>query len=226
MKLKPRYDFHMHTFFSDGELLPIELIRRASVHGNRAIAITDHASYSNVDDLVPAVARDCDAVEGWGITAIPGVEITHVPPRKMDAIIKRARKVGAEIIVVHGESPVEPVAPGTNRQAVVNPEVDILAHPGYITADEAQLAKDNGVFLEITCRSGHNKANGHVFRVGSSVGAKFLINTDAHECCDISTYSSAKHVAIGAGMDKNHAEQALSKNPLELMKKRGIKQHR
>jgi putative hydrolase len=223
MTEKPRYDFHMHTFFSDGELLPIELIRRASVLGNRAIAITDHASYSNVDDLVPAIARDCDAVEGWDITAIPGVEITHVPPKKMDTIIKKARKAGAKIIVVHGESPIEPVTPGTNRQAANNPDVDILAHPGYITADEAQLAKDNGVFLEITCRSGHMITNGHIFRIGSSVGANFLVNTDAHECKDISTYSSAKRIALGAGMLKSDIERALSKNPLELMKKHAIK---
>jgi putative hydrolase len=220
---KPRYDFHMHTFFSDGELLPIELIRRAFVLGNRAIAITDHASYSNVEDLVPAIARDCDAVEGWNVTAIPGVEITHVPPKKMDAIIKKARKAGAKIIVVHGESPVEPVTPGTNKQAAMNPDVDVLAHPGHITVDEAQLAKDNGIYLEITCRSGHMNTNGHVFRIGSSVGANFLVNSDAHECGDISTYSSAKRVAAGAGMTKSDIEKALSKNPLELMKKQAIK---
>jgi len=141
----------------------------------------------------------------------------------MDTIIKKARKAGAKIIVVHGESPVEPVTPGTNRQAANNPDVDILAHPGYITADEAQLAKDNGVFLEITCRSGHMITNGHVFRIGSSVGANFLVNTDAHECEDISTYSSAKRIALGAGMVKSDIERALSKNPLDLMKKHAIK---
>jgi len=29
----PLYDFHMHSFFSDGALLPMELIRRAHVNG-------------------------------------------------------------------------------------------------------------------------------------------------------------------------------------------------
>lgn len=219
---RSRYDFHMHSFFSDGELLPMELIRRAYIHGNRAIAITDHASYSNVEDVITSVARDCDAVEGWDITAIPGVEITHVPPKKMDALIKKARKIGAKIIVVHGESPVEPVTAGTNRQAASNPDVDVLAHPGYITQEEAELAKENGVYLEITCRSGHNITNGHVFRIGSSVGAKFLVNTDAHECGDISTYDSARRVAAGAGMSKGEADITMLRNPLELMKKRKI----
>ena len=39
----PLYDFHAHSFFSDGELLPMELIRRAVVKGYTALAITDHA---------------------------------------------------------------------------------------------------------------------------------------------------------------------------------------
>ena len=225
MTEKERYDFHMHSFYSDGELLPIELIRRAFVVGHKAIAITDHASYSNVDEVIPAIARDCDAVEDWDIVAIPGVEITHVPPSKMDAIIKKARKAGAKIIVVHGESPIEPVTPGTNKKAVENPDVDILAHPGYITQDEAEIAKDNDVCLEITCRYGHNIANGHVYRMGKLTGAKFLINSDFHDCVDLSTHKSAKRVAIGAGMNESEANQALLKNPVELMKKRGIKKN-
>ncbi|MDH4122946.1 MAG: histidinol phosphate phosphatase domain-containing protein [Thermoplasmata archaeon] len=223
MSERPRYDFHMHTFFSDGELLPIELIRRAFVAGNRAIAITDHVSYSNIDEIIPSIIRDCEIVDGWDIIAIPGVEITHVPPKKMDALINKARKLGAKIIVVHGESPVEPVTPGTNRKAVTNPDVDILAHPGFITTDEAEIAKDNDIYLEITCRSGHSKTNKHVFKTGNSVGAKFLVNTDAHECGDISTHRSAKRVATGAGMTERQADQALLKNPIELMKKRKIK---
>ena len=38
------YDFHTHTFLSDGVLSPIELIRRALVRGYKAMAITDHVS--------------------------------------------------------------------------------------------------------------------------------------------------------------------------------------
>ena len=36
-----RIDLHMHTFLSDGELLPIELARRAAVMNHEAIAFTD-----------------------------------------------------------------------------------------------------------------------------------------------------------------------------------------
>ena len=38
-----RTRLHTYTIFSDGELLPAELARRAKVAGYRAIAITNHA---------------------------------------------------------------------------------------------------------------------------------------------------------------------------------------
>ena len=37
-----RADLHTHTVFSDGELIPAELVRRAMVLGHDVIAITDH----------------------------------------------------------------------------------------------------------------------------------------------------------------------------------------
>ncbi len=42
-------DLHTHSLFSDGELIPSELVRRAVMHGYRAIAITDHADFTNVE---------------------------------------------------------------------------------------------------------------------------------------------------------------------------------
>ena len=46
-----RIDLHTHTFLSDGVLLPSEQLRRAVVKGYGAIAITDHADASNLDEL-------------------------------------------------------------------------------------------------------------------------------------------------------------------------------
>ena len=42
------YDFHTHTFLSDGVLSPIELIRRALVQGYKVMAVTDHVGIGNV----------------------------------------------------------------------------------------------------------------------------------------------------------------------------------
>jgi putative hydrolase len=216
-----RCDFHTHTILSDGELLPMELIRRAAVMGHRAIALTDHASFSNIQQVVEATVRDCEKADAWGIEAIPGVEITYVPVRYIDGAVQAARRAGAQIVVVHGESPVEPVEPGTNHAAVSNPEVDILAHPGILGVDDASLAVQNEVFLEITCRRGHSLTNGHVASVANSAGARLLVNTDAHAPSDLATMGFAEKVAIGAGLDRSQTQQALVGNPDLLLRRLG-----
>ena len=138
-----RCDFHTHSLFSDGELIPMELIRRAAVADHRAVAITDHASFSSIEWVVKQVAKDCAMANTWGIEAITGVEITHVPVPVLDEAVKLARSAGAELVVVHGETPVEPVESGTNRAAASNPDVDILAHPGMISEADAEQRKQH-----------------------------------------------------------------------------------
>lgn len=214
-----RCDFHMHTAMSDGELLPMELIRRAAASDHRAIAITDHASFSNLDWIVKAVAADCNKADPWGIEAIPGVELTHIPVRYIDEAVRKARKAGAEIIIVHGETPVEPVERGTNHTALSNPEVDILAHPGMMTIDEAELAAKNDIILEITCRKGHSLANGHVANMAREAGATLVVNTDAHGPSDLSTMQFATIVARGSGMSPEEVRAAMVSNPEKLLKR-------
>jgi len=213
-----RCDFHMHTTMSDGELLPMELIRRAAAADHAAVAITDHSSFSNIEFLVKSVAQDCKRADAWGIEAIPGVELTHVPVKYLDDAIRKSRKAGAELIVIHGETPVEPVEKGTNHKAVSNPEVDILAHPGLITLDDAEIAAKNGIFLEVTCRKGHSLANGHVVLTAREAKAKVLINTDAHDPGDLSSMAYANTVARGAGMDPEEVREALVSNPQAVLK--------
>lgn len=214
-----RCDFHTHTVLSDGELLPMELIRRAAASDHAAIALTDHASFSNIEWVVQSLARDCEKVDSWGIQAIPGVELTHVPVRHIDDAVTLARKAGAEIVVIHGETPVEPVEPGTDHAAVMNTDVDILAHPGIISEEDVQLAADNGIYLEVSCRKGHSLTNGHVARLARLKGAKVLVNTDAHSPSDLSTMEFATKVARGAGMNSDEVRAALVSNAEELMKK-------
>jgi putative hydrolase len=213
-----RCDFHMHTTMSDGELLPMELIRRAAYADHRAVALTDHTSFSNIDWIVDSVTRDCNKAEAWGIEAIPGVEITHVPVKHLDDAIKRSRKAGAELIVIHGETLVEPVEKGTNLKAVSNRDVDILAHPGMLTIDEAEIAAKNGVFLEVSCRKGHSLANGHVVAMARMAKAKLLVNTDAHSPDDLSSMAFANTVARGAGMAPEEIRDALVTHPEEILK--------
>lgn len=210
-----RADLHTHTVYSDGELIPAELVRRAMVKGHDLIAITDHVDMTNVEWVVTNMVKAIDLCEDY-IRVIPGVEITHVPPRQIDKVAKMARKYGAEWIVVHGETVTEPVMPGTNRASVENPEIDILAHPGFITLEEAQLAKDNDVILEVTGRAGHNITNGHVVNMAREAGAMMVIDSDTHQPENLMSEEEAMVVALGAGLTKAEADKALHVTPYEM----------
>lgn len=211
-------DLHTHTFFSDGELIPSELARRAKDIGYRAIAFTDHADFSNMEFIITNVRKAIQGLEQYfGLYVFAGVEVTHVPPQLIPESIALARRLGAQIVVVHGESPVEPVAKGTNRSAILG-GCDILAHPGLISLEDAELARKNNVFLEISARSGHSFTNGHVFRMAKQVGAKYMLDTDTHSPNNLITKSFAKTVLLGAGMSEEEAALAFE-NAEEMLER-------
>ena len=193
-------DLHTHTFFSDGELVPAEHLRRVEVLGYNAIAITDHADSSNLDFIIPRMVRAAADLNRFSKTRlIAGIELTHVPPGQFAELTKMARDLGAEIVVGHGETIVEPVAPGTNMAAILA-GVDVLAHPGFITEEEARLAAEKGIFLELSGRRGHSLTNGHVARMAVAAQAKMAVNADAHGPGDFLTTEMARLVALGAGL--------------------------
>jgi histidinol phosphatase-like PHP family hydrolase len=202
-------DLHTHTLFSDGELLPSELVRRAEMIGYRAVALTDHADSSNLDWMIPRIVQACQDLNAhWKIRAIPGIELTHLPPAIIGRMVEKARTLGARLVVVHGESVVEPVPPGTNRKAL-EAGVDILAHPGLISEGEVLLAREKGIFLEVSARKGHSLANGHVARLAQKYGASMVLNTDSHSPDDLITLEKARLVALGAGLGEENFTEMM-----------------
>lgn len=213
------YDFHTHTSLSDGELSPMELIRRACVNGYRAVALTDHVATGSLKRIIQETAEVCTLARAhWNIIAIPGVELTHLPQQAIAETAKMAKELGAWIVIVHGETVVEPVEKGTNLAALKSPHVDILAHPGLLSLEEAQLAATNGIFLEISYRQGHCLANGHIVSLAKKAGAKLLLSSDAHSEHDLFTLSLANATARGAGLDNTGCRRLLSVNPQTLIK--------
>jgi putative hydrolase len=203
-------DLHTHSFFSDGELVPSELIRRFEALGYSAVAITDHADSSNVDHLVPRmvqVAHDLNRCQP--VKVIPGVELTHVPPKLIGTLINKARALGAKLIVLHGETIVEPVAAGTNR-AGLEAGADIIAHPGLISLEEVRLAAEKGIYLEISSRKGHSLTNGHVAALATQAGAKLVLDSDGHGPGDFMTEEFARKVVEGAGLPAGSLGRLLS----------------
>jgi putative hydrolase len=211
-------DLHTHSIFSDGELIPSELVRRAKVAGYRAIAVTDHADHSNIDMIIPCILKVCRKLtDAYSIQVLPGIELTHVPPDYICELAVEARGLGAKIIVVHGETIVEPVIAGTNMAALKSP-IDILAHPGLLTEEEARLAAVNSVYLEISARKGHSLTNGHVVRTARAANAALIVNTDCHSPQDLISREFALRIAIGAGMTEKEASEVFRNSEIIVQK--------
>lgn len=213
------YDFHTHSYLSDGELSPVELIRRAVVNGYGAIAITDHLGPGSLERVIKEVTVDCELVQKyWNIMAIPGVELTHLPPDSIDEIARLAKKLGAKIVVVHGESVAEPVTEGTNLAAVKSSHVDVLAHPGLITDQEATIAAENGIFIELSARKTHSTTNHHISFTAIRNKAKLLINSDAHDEDDLLTVDVVESILKKMGITELR-EEIMERNPRALIDK-------
>ncbi|MGB9710681.1 MAG: histidinol phosphate phosphatase domain-containing protein [Thermodesulfovibrio sp.] len=212
-------DLHIHSVFSDGELIPAEIIRRAEAIGYRALAITDHVDPSNIDFIVPRIVKVMEKIQPFtALTLLPGAELTHVCPEIIPDLVKQARMLGAKIVIVHGETLVEPVKEGTNMAALQS-DIDILAHPGLITEQEAALAAERNIYLEITSRRGHSLSNGHVARIALDKGAKLVINTDSHSPMDLISKEFAIKVLKGAGLTEKEIHKVFQ-NMEEIVRRK------
>ncbi|AEB08734.1 histidinol phosphate phosphatase domain-containing protein [Desulfobacca acetoxidans] len=203
-------DLHTHSLYSDGELLPAEAVRRVTVLGYRYLGITDHVDASNFDFVIERLRRAAIELNRVNQTKlIPGVEFTHVPPSQIGSLVNQVRAMGAVLVVVHGETIVEPVEPGTNR-AGLEADIDILAHPGLISREDAELAARRGIMLELSARAGHSLANGHVAAIARQVGARLVLNTDSHSPGNYITREKAYQIAQGAGLSLEECHQMLA----------------
>lgn len=202
-------DLHTHTLLSDGVLVPSELVRRAEVIGYEVIGITDHVDVSNIDFVLGRIRKFYkELLNKTKIKILAGVEITHVLPSDFKGLVRYARKNGAQLVVGHGETITEPVKPGTNK-AAIEAGVDILAHPGLISAEDAELAAEKGVLLEISARKGHCLGNGHVVKMAALAKAQLVLNTDAHAPEDLITRKLADAIAEGAGLNRNNINRII-----------------
>lgn len=213
------YNLHTHTLLSDGVLLPSEVAVRYLAAGYNTIAITDHADYSNIGSIVKSTVS---FTRNWpsdcGIKVLPGIELTHLPPKQFKPLAKYARSKGIKIIVAHGETVCEPVIKGTNL-AALEADIDILAHPGLISEGEIKLAKRKGIFLELTSRSGHSQTNKLVAGRALKLGARLILNNDSHAPEDIISPRQLVKVGINAGLSPKDIDR-IYKELVTFIKKK------
>lgn len=214
-----RFDFHAHTYLTDGRASATDMWSEAIVRGHRLLAITDHVALEDPRPLLDRLRSEARAFEEGPLLTLVGVELTMVPPRKIAGAARAARTSGAQVVIVHGETLANAVPPGTNRAAVECGLVDVLAHPGFITEEEAELARAHEMALEISGRSLHNATNGHVAKVALAARADLVVDSDAHNTDQLLTYTVAEQVARGAGLTVGEAQRALEEAPARLLRK-------
>ncbi len=209
------YDLHTHSTHSDGMLIPAEVARTAQVCGYLGIALTDHVDSSNIYQVLSANLKFKEWFNKSSDTfkVIIGVEITHVNPKDIAPLTKIARDNGADLVVVHGETISEPVAPYTNQEAI-KAKVDILAHPGLITYEDTCLAAENNVYLEITTRKSHAFTNAHVANMARKAGANLVIDNDAHGPSDFVSSKKAIQIMLGAGISEDEIKNIVNNNKI------------
>jgi putative hydrolase len=218
---RERFDFHSHTFLTDGSASATDMWSEADQLGHRALAVTDHVALDDPKPLLDRLRQEASGWEGQELTTLIGVEVTMIPPRKIPEVVRAARRAGAEIVIVHGETPANPVPLGTNRAAVELDDVDILAHPGFLTVEEAELAKAHDVILEISARALHMITNGHVVRTALEVGNDLVVDSDAHATDQLVSAHHAGQVARGAGVPESTVMRVLRDTPQRLLKRCG-----
>lgn len=193
-------DLHIHSTLGVGSLTPAAAFRHARLAGCRVAAVTDQADAATLalvlQSLLP-LAREYGLY--MELDTLAGVEVTQVPPQLMARTVEDARKLGAQLVLAYGETLADSVPVGTNL-AAIEAGVDILSHPGLITMEEAALAAEKGVLLELSCLPRHSLANGHVAAQARKAGAKLVLGSDARTPDDFRTREQRRAVALGAGL--------------------------
>ncbi len=220
-----RYELHSHTNFSDGKSSIEEMISRAR-ELNSAIAITDHfigdefginkILYGNMSSLARFLKRR-EKFSKIFDDVIFGIEITRVNPSKISEIARTAKKRDF-IVLVHGETSGDKVPAGTNTAALNCEYVDILAHPGHLSEENALKAKENKIFIEITAREIHKPENPEIAKICKKFNLEMVIDTDAHSAGELIDYEKAKDTGLNAGLSEDDVRQT-NENAKKIFKK-------
>ena len=75
------YDFHIHSIFSDGELIPAEIMQRYSVFGYKAIAITDHVDSTNLKFILSNITGTLDELSAIVPGTLAAGLVNPAPPQ-------------------------------------------------------------------------------------------------------------------------------------------------
>lgn len=212
-------DMHLHV--GDGFLSPAQAMNLAQRAGYKAVALTLRGDVTIFDRLAPLRVACKQYSLYAGIDAFAAIELVHIPPQLMSESVGLAREAGAQVVLAHGESPVGLAVQGTNSAALLA-GVDILAHPGNISEEDAAVAAENKVYLELTGASGHAVSNALVAARAFSQGCGLVFGSNArslHDFYDAPTSMNFENALIRGACISSENVQRMRSNLQTFMRR-------
>jgi len=196
-----KFDFHVHTMYSDGVATAAAMAEAAEARGLEAVAITDHGPELSVgtprEKLTPMLQDIRLAQEDAGIPVLAGIEANVVDEGgAIDIDDDLIGKLDILIIGVHrlgrARDSVELARDylGRATHAIERHKIDVLAHPFYFYRDLAphllpedlenfvRLAAERGAAMEVNMK--YRVPDEEFLRSCLREGVKLSIGTDAH----------------------------------------------
>jgi len=214
-------DLHTHTRESDGNASIRDIVLEAKRKGYKYIAITNHSKYVRIahgmDEkrLLAHVAniRKVSAKIS-GIKVFAGVEVDILEDGRLDLEDYALKELDIVIAAVHSHFSLdEKKQTARIVKALDNKYVNVLAHPsGRLITTRTPISLDfekifllcakNNIFLEINTHGERIDLNDLHCRMAKKVGAKFAINTDAHDLAQMSAMKYGVTTARRAWLEK------------------------
>ncbi|MFC1732291.1 PHP domain-containing protein [candidate division KSB1 bacterium] len=128
-KHSKKIDLHIHTYYSDGDCSPSDVVRMAYKQAVSTIAITDHDTVSGLEEAITEGKR-------LGVEVIPGIEITT---RNRGSVHILGYFPGKDIRCIEGiEESLEATRQGRTQRTYE--QIDLLNQDGYsITKEEVDV---------------------------------------------------------------------------------------
>ncbi len=192
-------DLHMHTTWSDGTASIEEMIEACRAKGYKYMAITDHSQYLKVANglTVERLKEQKEIIRGLNekyddIVILSGIEMDILPDGTLDFDDEILAEMDIVIASIHSSfSQSKSQIMERLRTALMNPHVDIIAHPtgrkigrrlGYDVDIDLliELAKETNTILELNANPNRLDLMPAYVKKAQEQGVKIVINTDAH----------------------------------------------
>jgi putative hydrolase len=201
-----KFDFHVHTHYSDGTSGPAEMVEAAEARGLEAVALTDHGPELHVGifrEKLAAMLQDIEFARGdAGIPVLAGIEANVMDgDGRIDADEEFAGKLDLFVVGIHvlGDliDPTEVAREYLRRltKAIEHRKVDVLAHPfffhqsllPYLSREEIEdfvgLTANRGVAMEVNSK--YKVPDDDFLMLCLREGVKFSIGSDAHKPAEV-----------------------------------------